>query len=452
MQHKVDIPVASLQVDLRNARLRDEKPSQQTAMLSIIQLNVNHFLNIASSIADKGLDPLTVMAVVASGDDRKLYHVLEGNRRLTALRALETPAVAAPALSNGQMKKLNAAAKRYADNPIESIPCVLFDTEEEAEEWITIRHTGQNEGVGTVAWGSEEKDRYHSRHGTRSAAGQVIEFVEKSGLLSEFASKSRKRIISNVKRLLTSPYVRERLGIDIEGGEVHSWFPRHEVSKGLTRIIEDLKTEKIKVGHIYHKEDRETYADSIPGGQLPDPSTRLSSPRPLDALESPTDSQPPKPKRKPGRTKPQQQRPRTTVIPKDCILNIDPPRINNVYWELQRLNADECPNACSVTLRVFLELSVDHYLHGQKLMSEDKRRNTKLALRMKAVADHLATIGRLNPQQLTAVENIADKSRILAPTMPTFNLYVHNPYVFPIPSDLRFAWDELQTFMEQLWL
>jgi hypothetical protein len=325
---------------------------------------------------------------------------------------------------------------------------------EEAARWVRLRHTGQNEGVGLVEWGADEKDRFTARHGTRSPEGQVIDFVEKLGGLSELAEKSNKGIISSVKRLISNPTVRERLGIGVSGGKVHSWYPADEVAKGLNRVIEDLKTEKIKVGDIYHAQDRVSYVQGIPESHLPDPATRLSSLQPLESLESTAGSgtagaqgQPkPKPKKKP-----KQSSGRTTIIPKDCYLNIGPPRINTIYNELLELTVDKFSNACSVTLRVLVELSVDHYVIQEKLMTEQERQKDPLAKRLKIVAAHLSAQGKIDAQLETAIQKVADSQFVLAASTVTFNQYVHNKYVFPKSSELIVAWDELQPFMEKLW-
>jgi hypothetical protein len=50
--------------------------------------------------------------------------VLEGNRRLAALKALSNPQLVAPVLSRQEMKRLSQLARRYANNPITSVKCV----------------------------------------------------------------------------------------------------------------------------------------------------------------------------------------------------------------------------------------------------------------------------------------------------------------------------------------
>lgn len=450
MPEIVTIPLADLLVDTRNARLRDEQVSQQAAILALAKHQKHRLLNLAADIVEHGLDPTTLPAVVPTDDQRKRYTVVEGNRRIVALKALETPSLVAPAFDARGQRRLNALADRFAKKPIDQVSCVLFESEKDLLHWVELRHTGQREGVGLVEWGSDEKDRFRARHGQRSPEGQVLDFVERAGLLSERAQSSPTRIVTNLRRLLSTPYFRERVGVDIIDGQVVSHYPYRELAKSLSKVVEDLKTRTINVGDIYDKDARVRYANSLGAEYLPDPATRLDAPVALggDALGT----QP----RRPSGTKPRRRRPRppverTALIPKSSHLEIHPPRINQIYNELLTLSVDQFLNACSVLLRVFVELSVDHYLEAREVMSEPERRNKPLAARMKAAAADLRSRGEISSQLEEAVELIANNKGVLAASVPTFNMYVHNPYVFPKPQELRLAWQQLQPFIEKLW-
>ena len=62
---------------------------------------------------------------------------------------------------------------------------------------------------------------------------------------------------------------------------------------------------------------------------------------------------------------------RTALIPRECHLNINPPRINSIYIELLTLTVNQYANACAVLFRVFIELSVDHAIEQNTLMTEE---------------------------------------------------------------------------------
>ena len=449
MAEIVDIPLADLLIDTRNARLKTEQPSQPAALLALAMQQGSRLLRLATDIVENGLDPITLPGVIPTSDQKKRYTVIEGNRRIVALKALETPSLVAPAFKAVDQKRLNRLANRYAQKPIPWVKCVLFESESEADHWVTLRHTGPNEGIGLVEWGADEKDRYSARHGRRSPAGQILDFLDKQSSPGE--GETGKRIFTNIRRLINTPAVRERLGIDLSGGELLSWYPAPEITKGLGRLVDDLRSERIKVGDIYYEKDRIQYANSFPREDLPNPKSRLPVAIPLGELGSrvaeprkPSDA---KPKPKPRKRKAE----RTALIPRECQLNIAPPRINSIYLELLTLSVDQFSNACSVLLRVFVELSVDHYVDQNGLMTESDRRNANLAKRLKVSAGHLATTGKISAQLETAVQKIADTRFVLAASTVTFNQYVHNQYVLPKATELKVAWDELQPFVEKLW-
>lgn len=449
MHQTVDIPLADLQLDPKNARLGEEQPSQQATYIALTKQQGRRILKLAEDIVNAGgTDPTTLPAVVATGDRHRRYKVLEGNRRVLALKALDTPSLITSALSSAEQKKLNGLSVRYAQNPVDPVQCVLFDTEEDAEHWIELRHTGQNEGAGLVEWDSNEKDRYQARHGTRGPRGQVMDFVAKHGILSDEAKRSNTRVLTNVQRLVNSPSVRQKLGLELVDGQLLSWYPTKEVAKGLSRIVNDLKTGTIKVNDIYYENDRKKYLSKFRAPSRPDPTKKLKAPIALDDLTAGR-ARPVTPPPKP-RSRRRKVQTRASIVPSGCRINPTSPRINAIYNELESLSVDQYPNACGVLLRVFLELSVDDCLQRNSAMAEAQRRSTPLSKRLKVCADDLLRRGKINAQLKKAVYKIADSQHVLAASATTFNQYVHNQYVFPKPSELRTAWDELQPFLEAL--
>jgi hypothetical protein len=449
MSEIVEIPLADLLLDVENPRLIETQQTQQETARELAARQGDALLRLAQDIVEHGTDPTALVAVVPTGDRHKRYRVVEGNRRVLALRALESPSLVASAFTPSRIKRLAALAKRYAANPVERVACVLFSSEDEARHWIELRHTGQNLGAGLVEWGAEEKDRFQARHtGQRNRAGQVLDFVETHGTLSDRARTSNVGVLTNLDRLLT-PHVRERVGLDLQEGRLVALYPTEQIAPVLTRIVEDLRTQKIAVRDIYRAADAANYVDNLPSRLFPKKSKALKEPVLLDDLT--TGKTKPAPVKKQTRAKPK-PRPRTTVVPASATLNVTPPRINGIYVELSTLNAESYPNACSVLLRVLIELSVDHHIEQQKLMTDQQVRSTPLARRIKAVVKDLKARNRISAQLATAMNSYADgKMTIVAATVPTFNQYVHNQYVYPKAVDLYTTWDELSPLLEKLW-
>lgn len=449
MPQTVDVPVADMLLDPANARLGEVQESQQATVLALAGQQGPKLVTLAASIQSRGLDPAQLPVVISTGDRRRRYLVLEGNRRVLALKALETPSLVQSALRPADFKRLSGIANKFADAPIDLVTCVLFDQDEEDEAytWITMRHTSGQAGAGLEEWDSDEKDRFAARHGlgkSRGLSGQVIDFLKDL----DGPSASKTRVATNIGRIVGGAYAREKLGLDKVGDDLVSYYPKDEVAKGLRRLVDDLRTGAIKVPEIYTREQQADYVNSFKRTQLPKKSTRLPAPVKLADLASGANTPvTTKPKRRRSRPKP----PRTSIAPNNANLNPGPPRINQIFNELVDMPAESFPNAGSVLLRVFLELSVDDYLKKKNLMTESERRNTVLAKRMKSVADHLASNGVIDGQLKMAIHKVADSQHTLAASVQTFNQYVHNQYVFPKATELRTSWDELQPFLEAIW-
>jgi hypothetical protein len=444
------IPISDLLLDVENPRLADEQVSQQKAAEALAEQQGDKIIQLAEDIIEYGIDPLSVTGVVPTGDSRKRYRVVEGNRRVLTLRALDTPTLISPVLSPANQKKLTDLSNKFAQAPISSLRCVLLEDESDKTlHWIQLRHTGENQGRGVVNWNSDQQARFNERHaGIKSPARQVLDFVERQGKLSPEAQQSSRKIITSVDRLLSSPDVREHLGVDVERGEVFSNYPADEVAKGLTRVVEDLKLGKVKVPHLYHVEDRRNYIHKLPRTALPKKKTRLKEPGLLHDLSS--GRTPAKRKTSKKGAKPR-TRSRTTVIPRDNTLEVTNSRINQIFAELLDLSAEKYPNACSVLLRTFMELSIDHYLEEGNVVSEDNIRNLPLGKKIKEVSKDLSKQRKIPNKLKKAMEKFADTNNVMQPRLVTFHQYVHNQYVFPSASDLYSAWDELAPFMERIW-
>jgi hypothetical protein len=349
-----------LLLDAENPRLAEEQKNQNAAALALATTQgIPHVLKITADIVENGLDPLNPTAVVRTKKADR-FKVIEGNRRLLSIRILDSPALVGPLLSTAQSRRLNKLSDDFAEDPISEIFCVIFDDEDQARHWITLRHTGQNEGVGLVEWGSEEIDRYQARHdGLRSPAGQVIEFVEKHGVLSDEARESDRKIFTNLERVLSDPYARQKLGVDVKNKEVIALVPAEKLAKSLGRLVDDFST-KFDVNAIREKADRKAYVGSLPKSVVPAKSARMDTPVPLDKLTAKPAAA--KKKTAPKAAGKKADTPRSTVVPKNSQLEIENKRIRSVHTELTKLSANSYTQACSVLSRVFLEMSVDHYL------------------------------------------------------------------------------------------
>jgi hypothetical protein len=424
-------------------------PTQQAVIHELAADDPEALVQLASDIVDHGIDPTSLPAVVATDDRRRRYRVLEGNRRVLALKVLETPNIVSSSVSDRQLAKLSALSKKYADEPLAEVQCVLFDRAEEANHWIKLRHTGANDGRGLKEWGPNEKERWDVRHGggnkKRSAGGQVLDFAQQQRSIAGAQ-------LSNVDRLAKSPTVRKKFGLDSNTGVLVSHFPASEMMKPWNKVIDDLASGRIKVKHIYDADARDEYLAEFSTSDLPDPKKKLAAPVALADLAG-TDAGArgatgPRPKAK---KKTPASRQRTSLIPRGCPISPTEPRVNDIYNEMLNLDADSYPNSCAVMLRVFLELSVDHTLQTNSWMTDTQLKSASLHDKLIKVSEKMHAAGTITDDIRQAVRKVADSQHTLAANLKTFNQFVHNKIVRPKPAELRLAWDELQPFLERVW-
>ena len=144
--YEEDIPVSRLRLDLKNPRLPDIQTSQIEALRLIAHLQGEKLLALAKHIATYGLNPAEKFIVIP--DDQDQYIVLDGNRRLTALRLLETPNIVEGYISESSFAQLKKLSASFSKSPVGEAPCIVFVDNEQADPWIELIHDGESGGAG----------------------------------------------------------------------------------------------------------------------------------------------------------------------------------------------------------------------------------------------------------------------------------------------------------------
>ncbi len=434
MPEIIDIRPADLLIDEVNPRLFDPNIGQREAQRALAKDQEGKLQVLAKDIVEYGLNPLELPIVMPSEEGDR-YIVLEGNRRLGALRALEHPDSVADAVTPSVLKELRKLSKQYYEAPIDFVQCQVVKDRDEVEHWLRLKHTGENAGAGIVRWGPQETARFNARGKAVEPHLEVLDFLEDRG---DLTSEERASVnTSTLKRMISNPTLRSRVGVGIDGKRLTLLAEADRVAKALLYLVKNIPPVK----EVYTAPQRVAWANKIPKRIAIDPT----DPKDKGSLISEAE----KPKKKAQKAaKPVPRRQRKTLIPNDCVLNVTDPRCSLIEEELRRLEVERFTNAVSVLLRVFIELSVDDYLVRSKMQTGP---NDVLAKKLQDAAHHLFVRKLINEQQRKAVNRACSSDAYLAASVKLMHQYVHNQAVFPAPSDLLANWRSIQPFMTALW-
>jgi hypothetical protein len=139
--------VASLQLDDKNPRLGREVTAR--APREIIQYLFEHdkALEVADSIATRGYFPNEPLLAIHEGE--RLV-VVEGNRRLAALKALREPGL----LEGAKRRQIEKLTKRISDlQSIANVPVTIAPSRRATDRQVAGRHIG----TPVLAWEAENR-------------------------------------------------------------------------------------------------------------------------------------------------------------------------------------------------------------------------------------------------------------------------------------------------------
>jgi hypothetical protein len=449
----IHLQIEDLLLDSENPRFVRGQ-SQRDILQKILDDQQDKLYALAESIADEGMNPMDRLLVVRDEKHPDKFITLEGNRRVAALKILTNPNV----LTNLEVaqpirRRFEELAKRFDRSPIEPISGFEVLDRETGASWILLRHTGENEGRGVVSWSGLAASRFRGS----DPALQALDFVKSKGDLTEEQAKlleSNNYPITTLDRLLSSRQVRQRIGIDVKQSKLVSDLLPDELMKPLRRMVLDLAEKKITVSQLKDTTQQVQYVDGFDATCKPSFRKKVKS-RAIDTiLDSEFKTQTRRSPHKPHRADPAE---RKTLVPRTVRLNIQESKLASIFKELKHLRIDDAPHAIAVLLRVFLELSVDHYLAANNLPTKakdpksGKEFDKNLAKKVEVVVQDLVQKQKCNTKDFLGVTRALSVQH--SPLyIDLLHGYIHNRFVVPNRLDLTGAWDQAQPLFERIWL
>nr|MBI1231182.1 hypothetical protein [Cytophagales bacterium] len=143
------VSIENLSLDINNPRL--PKSKQKGDELSVIEFLLLEAATeeLMIAIGENGFFEGELLLVVERSDEKGNYVVIEGNRRLTAVKLLNRPSLAT--VKKASINQIAAQAKNIPSK----LPCLIFKEKEEILKYLGFRHI-----TGIKSWRLLEKARY----------------------------------------------------------------------------------------------------------------------------------------------------------------------------------------------------------------------------------------------------------------------------------------------------
>lgn len=447
----IELKIEQLVLDNDNPRIT-HSDGQQQALQKVVKDQKTKLVRLAESIVEHGLSPIERFMVLEVSAKPKRYIALEGNRRVTALRLLTNPAaMTGLEMPNGMQRSMERLARIFDRSNVEPIDAYEVGAREDGRYWIELRHNGEDDGRGVVGW----KPIVAARFRKKEPAIQAFDMVLEHGGFSEDDAEAIRSgfSLTTLRRLMDSKDVRAEIGLIVKDGQLRTELPGDELIKPLRKIVIDIAEKNVDSRRFNKTEPMLEYVRGFKKADKPDLSRKVAE-RPVEGIQK-TEFAKAAASKKTSRQKPATSPVRLQVVPKNCRLNVTDNRIGEIYGELQSLRLEGARNAIAVLLRVFLELSVDHFLENNggslKFMPPGAQRERWKGLDKKLadVVDMLVSKGVPKAYFTSVVRDLSQDSSPMH--LDLFHRYVHDRYATPAVSDLTAAWDHAQPLFEKIW-
>ena len=455
------IAVSTLWLDPTNPRFPDGVADQTEAIAAMLanSKSEREIVALARSIIEQGgLDP-TQMIAVANEDGRKV--VIEGNRRVTALKLLNKPSLAPSDAMRTRIEKLLRNARPAPTR----VKAVVYDDRSEFATFQRLRHTGENSGAGLKPWRSNEIARFTERQtGTSQIHTALLAWCER-----EYAADSQmlalvKRIrserLTTLKRVLMKD-VRPNLGLIFKGGKLTVEYSASQLRPFLYQLLTDIldgKTEQNQPWSRATRQDVKTYVQETHKSLLPDPAHKdpaaaSAAPIPADHLGKDTAEQ--------SKTPSSNQEPTSTEADIPQAENLGPvpvntstndrvvdrlfpgldfdqfgARVNAIGKQSQKISINANAEVCGVLCRVVVDLACTEFLARHNKTVDDDKVWKRVVTSLKVLDPNVTDPKKCQRRDLHETWKASDRgTQGLA--VQRMNDFVHSILLRNAPSEVR---------------
>lgn len=236
-----EIHIDNLHPDVENFRF-DPVQNEKEAIITMINKIPTKIYTLIKSILDNGgIDPSILPNIVPYEKGSEEYVVMEGNRRICALKIIKNLSLIN---DTSEYQKINKLLDKYDLSKIpDKYLCTIYENKEDTYFWTYLRHAGELGGEGLVSWDALSIDRF--KIGTKQASANssyhIINYLRNNTDYNIEYSK----IGTTLNRIVDSSVGKQYYNIEIKDDKLVFNGNINETIDKLCLLIDNLTNKSI---------------------------------------------------------------------------------------------------------------------------------------------------------------------------------------------------------------
>ena len=161
------VNINDLYPDPENYRFDPVRDENEAIINMVNEITDKLFVLTKSILDNNGLDPSILPNIIPYSEKKDKYIVIEGNRRITAIKIIKNIELIK---TSPHYQKFKTLISKYK---IEQIPdkyyCTYYSEKSDAQFWIYLRHSGELKGEGLLPWDTLSTQRFKVATGQEKA-------------------------------------------------------------------------------------------------------------------------------------------------------------------------------------------------------------------------------------------------------------------------------------------
>lgn len=444
---KITLTVSNLKLDNNNPRIPSYYSTRTTNDILSYMFDHEDISKLAQKIAEKGFIPHEPIYVIKDNDN---YIVVEGNRRLTALKCLLNPEKAPTAASRSLMRKLH---KNMAYRIIDKIEVIVAPSRKDIEIVLYELHA-----EGKKQWSRQQKSKFIAEIGTEGGESiaeialrfgvtpseirdsvqeyllsKYFKFMDFSLDIEEKINKNKINM-STLSRIVNSPKFYALTGYEIIGNRITTTSSASYFNEIISFIIKELVENKVNSRSINKSEEITKYLEKVEKLIIAEDDESnvdfsVTSENNNDKKESE------KKEEKKVRKKIQ------TLIPKGTNYSTGSGKLDYLIEEAQGIVPHMHKCAAALMLRTIIELSIIRIFeknNQKKFCINDNGRPKQLSQNIKELLKRDNWFN--DPGHLKDLKRFTADDGTHWNSLETLNRYAHGEFTIPDKDMLHAVW------------